>query len=414
MKKIKRLVKTSSLINILLYSCLSYSNSPLSLDCYTQFSNLGKSVLQLPEDPVKRHFLWQQIQLEPDKYAEQLKLPKNKEIREAFFKFVEKHKEIPYVSEIFATFERKINHETIETFFKFIEENKEILDSEIFTAFEHKTNNKISERVIKQLGISLAPRKPNRPPYYKAYIMPGPEPKSHLKLVSSQPEKLTEEQILANADKTEDKIISLLETIQKKSNKQNSEELKKMKAKLHEIKETISNFSQSPKTWETYNSQIKSIEQRLYILNIRDQVKTLEKLLIHPDFLLANHTYSVKFQNKETYYIEFNEKVTASLAKLSPKQIKLILKNIKKGFVGGTKQTGLKILNQNNSRNSRYKNSIIEIKTMGSEVGHIRIGGSIEEHNIKFVRFTSESDHSKSASKKHFKENIYQFSLKNN
>ncbi|MDE0092058.1 MAG: hypothetical protein OXN83_02090 [Oligoflexia bacterium] len=120
----------------------------------------------------------------------------------------------------------------------------------------------------------------------------------------------------------------------------------------------------------------------------------------------------MNFPNGETYYIQFNKKVINSLNKLQDKQIKHILETIVKGFVGGTRQTGLKILHQSSSSKSKYKNNLLEVKTMGSITGHIRIGGFKKGTHIHLVQIVSESDHSKGTLKHKFKGTIHQLYLK--
>ena len=355
MQKILLSIRALVLIGSILFSCFSYSN----LDCYAQFFDQKKSILKLPEDPAERELLWRQVKSNPDRFANMLDIPKNTKIRNQFFEFAEQQIKLPYVTEV-------------------------------FPIFHPQTNNGINQRIIKQLGITLSPQ-----------------------TTADQSKQLTENQMIEIAEKIENKIFSLLNQIEKikQTIKQPDNTLKKIAGNLRQIHEKIKKLSSySPRIWENHNSQVENIEKELNIISRQKQIKTFEDLLKQPSFLLADHNYSINFQNGEAYYIQFNKKVIKSLKKLATNQIRLILEKVTKGFVSEKQETGLKMLIQSSTKN-KYKNHLVEIKTIGSATGHIRIGGFINGNLIKFVHFISTNNHSKRNTKQNFKENIYQRSL---
>lgn len=225
--------------------------------------------------------------------------------------------------------------------------------------------------------------------------------------------KLTENQMLEEAEKLENKINSLFYKIKDYPSK--NVKLKRIGLSLQTIYNSIMEFNTlSSKFWANTNSQVEKLEKELNMIIYQNLNLSFGELLKEPPFLLNNHSYLITFQNNKTYYIQFDKKVTKSFNKLMEKQRKKILTTVKKGFTGGRSQeSGLKILNQSFSSHSKYSNKkIVEIRTVGNIAGHIRIGGYIDGNKLTFSDFVSTSDHSKSIAKTHFKESIYQSSRK--
>ena len=77
-------IKYLTLIFSIFFYIPSYSsNTPGS--CYNQFAK----TLKLPINEFRRHEVWKDIQSDPNKYADQIGLPKNQDLRNDFFRKVE-------------------------------------------------------------------------------------------------------------------------------------------------------------------------------------------------------------------------------------------------------------------------------------------------------------------------------------
>ena len=191
---------------------------------------------------------------------------------------------------------------------------------------------------------------------------------------------------------------------------------------IHEEINSIQVFS--PKIWEKqkYEIQVSDLQKKIQNLRVstkpptqRNKITQLQQVIENSEFiLLADQPYSLQFTNSQDYTVYFNKKVVTLLQNLPKQQSKRILSIIYKGFIGSfdNRQTGLKVFRQNNSANSLYGSKLVEIKTMGKILGHIRIGGFISKNQIHFTNYVLSSDHSKGSSKKAFKGKLYK-SLQN-
>ena len=412
MKKLILAVKHLISLYTVFFCCFSLSN----YDCYflfynntnldSQTSNLESQlnkVLKLPSDTLKRSTLWSQINSEPETYIPLSLFPEDSPEKKEFLDKIVKPLifKKPHTTEDAIVFESYYRKDTGD--FITVKASKAML-----TDIPHKPSAFVPVDLSQTTHLTLTPAQP------QASIQPqvSTQPQASTQPQKPAPlKKLTENQALQKAIKIEHKINSLLEKIEMQRS-ENEDQLQKMSLSLHKMKEQIYTLSQSQKDWNVFNKQIENIEKKFNAIVQKKQIKTINELLTQPAFLSANHPYSVELKNDKTFYIIFNQKVVNFLSKLQSNQIKLILEKIKKGFISGPRQTGLKILNQNGGMRSKYKSSLVEIKTMGSEIGHIRVTGFIDKNNIHFSSVISESDHSKTTAKKHLKENAYQSSLK--
>ena len=397
--------KELTLILSALICCFAYSNDKetvkLSKNCRSQFSkkpllilnrdskipiSAQKPSLKLPPSAAQRKALWEKFNSNPDEYAEQLKLPKNPKLREKFFKDIK-----PIVLTML---------------------NAKAISPNI----SYQTIKENYEPIVKGIDIHFIKRKG-----YKSAVAPEtakPTPaQPNNKTTGQQPNKiesLTDSQLIEEAFKLERAIFAILE---------HAEQTKHNLKQISKVNQIISNLEQAlieiqtldtakPTKWQNYKNRISNLQEELNLIIAQEKTRTLQQLLEQPSLLLADHNYFIDFPNGESYQIQFNKKVVTALTSLNEKQIKHILGKITKGFVGGQKQTGIRILHQNASSKSKYKSNLLEIKTLGDTTGYIRIGGFKKERKITFVHIIQESEHSKATAKQNFKETIHQLYLK--
>ena len=395
------LIKHLTLAVFTLISCLAYSNEEEGFErpnrnCHSSFTERPvltitqekvipippkkRPTLQLPHNMPQRQVLWEKIKSNPDKYADQLKLPKDPQLREKFFRDIEP---------VILTTPNAL---------------------EIIPDIVYHQKGANYQPILKGLTVQFTRQAlPN--PNKETTIHPETHSAPHQPV---QTKPLTEDQILEIALKLDSKILATFEKIDRaKQTVKQMDKLENITLNLHQILKEILNLDMtSENVWENYKKRVEDAKKELDNLITQEQIKTFQELLERPELVLADHIYSVNFPNGD-YYIQFNKKVIDSLNKLQDKQIKHILETIVKGFVGGTRQTGLRVLHQNSSSKSKYKNNLLEVKTMGSMTGHIRIGGFKKGNHIHLVQIISESDHSKGTLKNKLKGTIHQLYLKN-
>ena len=391
------------------------SDKTLNSKCYKLFSSAdSRPILKLSQDSTKRpmknttRYSVEKMQLDPEKYAEDFNLKKGSTEREEFIKIVK---------------------------------------TSSAQELEIEKKSHLTGHSIKRMSLISKPTR--KPPYHKT--QPAPKQQTQIKPVSKSKkesklkpktlqaeqiienetiekaqkltedeiiqkvQKLTEDEIIKKAQKMESKILSLLEKIEEELKKtqpqKTSDKLTKMKKELAKIKKNLIKFPNSPKIWGNYDKQVENIKKELNIIDRQREITTLEELIKYPSSLLPDYNYSANLQD-ESYEIQFNKQVAEALSKLDPKKTTLILKKMGKGFVRQKREDGIKILYQNASSKSRYENSLVELKTIGSSAGHIRIGGCKKGNIIRWVLLISESDHSKQTAKQNFKKKIYQICQK--
>lgn len=137
---------------------------------------------------------------------------------------------------------------------------------------------------------------------------------------------------------------------------------------------------------------------------------TWQSLIEDPYSIKPDTPYFLEFPQGFSSKVIFENRIVEIFfnpsGKHDKKILQKILSTIQKGYVGNNNHngSGLKTLNQGNNRAGRANQSgafsygdLLEVRTIGSIAGHIRIGGFKHEDTIYLVDFIIAGDHSTSA-----------------